>query len=221
MGRAGLCVRRTRDAMLGAQTRKTEADCRTALWRLGSVSATERRSHLIRVTATWSDVITPLGTAGTGCALTLRGAAAHGRGQNCALHSLGPGPPRQGREGAVSPHRPRGLCGGHAACRWPWAGGGEVPFVSFGKNRVRRGAGRWVRGPLNGMCQRPRRLSALTLPAPAFPPSRARTPPPLSLPPAPCLDLPLAPSHCYSPRSLLGAALTRRTSSETAADRMQ
>lgn len=78
--------------MLGAQTRKTGADCRTALWRLGSVSATERRSHLIRVTATWSDVITPLGTAGTGCTLTLRGAAAHGRGQNCALHSLGPGP---------------------------------------------------------------------------------------------------------------------------------
>lgn len=78
--------------MLGAQTRKTGADCRTALWRLGSVSATERRSHLIRVTATWSDVITRLRTAGTGCALTLRGAATHGRGQNCALHSLGPGP---------------------------------------------------------------------------------------------------------------------------------
>lgn len=135
--------------MLGAQTRKTGADCRTALWRLGSVSATERRSHLIRVTATWSDVITRLRTAGTGCALTLRGAAAHGRGQNCALHSLGPGPlARAGRERSVHTG-PGGLCGGHAACRWPWAGGGEVPFVSFGKNRVRRGFGAPRRcGPL-------------------------------------------------------------------------
>lgn len=83
----------------------------------------------------------------------LRPNAARGRrprkGPELRPPQPGPRPPRQaGRERSVHTG-PGGLCGGRAACRWPWAGGGEVPFVSFGKNRVRRGFGAPRRcGPL-------------------------------------------------------------------------
>lgn len=89
---------------------RREPDCRTALCPLGSVFATERRSHHIRVTAVWPDVITPLGTAGPGYALTLRGAPAEMPAPRPPHR--GPRSPRQGRERAVRPHRPRGLSGG-------------------------------------------------------------------------------------------------------------